>query len=103
MLTNLLIMLAILQAQAYHCDDKNGAIGVRIGILNHRIQRVYPGTPAEKAGLLPGDKIVSVCDEDYRNNIAGMVGSEVIIVVKRNHEEFVFHIKRASEMTIVRK
>jgi C-terminal processing protease CtpA/Prc len=86
-----------------HSNDRTGAVGIRIGILDHRIQRVWYNTPAERAGLLEGDKILEVCDEDNRHEIDGEVGTEVVIIVKRNGEVLTFHIERAAESTIVRK
>lgn len=103
MLTNWLILLTILQASAFSSDDARGFIGVRIGVLDHRIQRVYANTPAARAGLQSGDKIISVRDEDNRKNIEGFVGSEVVIVVKRKNEQLTFKMKRESEAKIVRK
>lgn len=72
-------------------------------MLDHRIQRVYANTPAARAGLQSGDKIISVRDEDNRKNIEGFVGSEVVIVVKRKNEQLTFKMKRESEAKIVRK
>ena len=68
------------------------------------INRVIPGSPAEKSGLLAGDIIVGVDNvkatpdnyNDIVNMIAGEVGSYVNITVKRGDEEKSFTIVRAS-------
>ena len=60
------------------------------------------GSPAEKAGILPGDYIVGVDDVTYTaedmsvaaNKIKGEVGSSVKIEILRNSETKTFEIKR---------
>jgi len=67
------------------------------------------GSPAEEAGLLPGDQIIGVDGEDVtgvlpelvRQKVLGPKGSTVILTIRRTHEEdddevFEVTIKRAS-------
>lgn len=65
---------------------------------------VFPGTPAEGAGLRPGDRIVGVDGEDVRDEsielvvrqIRGEEGTEVVIDIERDGAEERYEIVRAS-------
>lgn len=85
-------------------DDLKGSfsgVGIEFMIRQDtiRVQRVIPGGPAERAGLLAGDKIVSANDKvltgsDITNETAihslkGPEGSKVKIGIVRHHEKTV--------------
>lgn len=77
-------------------------VGMEIGIRDDQLQVIAPleGTPAERAGLLPGDKIIKVDDlstiditiEEAVTIIRGPRGSEVVLTIMRkgweNTKEF---------------
>ena len=90
-------------------EDVSGefeGVGMEIGIRNDQLQVVAPleGTPAEKAGLLPGDKIIKVDDlltvdmtiEEAVTVIRGPKGSEVTLTILREGWESTkeFKVKR---------
>ncbi len=72
-------------------------IGAEMGIKNEILTIIAPleGMPAEKAGLMAGDKIVKIGDETTTNmtleeavgKIRGAKGTEVTLTVFRNGEE----------------
>lgn len=72
-------------------------IGAEMGIRDDIITIIAPleGTPAEKAGLLPGDKIVKIDDvvsssyslDEAIKHIRGPRGTEVKLTIFRNGEE----------------
>lgn len=85
-------------------DDLRGSFsGVGVEFVIHqdtiRVQRVIPGGPAERAGLLAGDKIVSadnqaltgdsITNETAIHNLKGPEGSKVKVGVVRHHEKAV--------------
>lgn len=71
------------------------------------ITKVYSGTPAEKAGLTEGDKIVSAdgylaTDEDldiFVQHIRGEEGTDVELLIERDGEELTVTCTRASIVT----
>lgn len=62
-----------------------------------------PETPAEKAGIKPGDKIIKVDGNEYTSKdlsdiskyIKGEAGTKVNLVIERDGEELSFDIERA--------
>jgi carboxyl-terminal processing protease len=78
-------------------EDVNGVfggIGAEIGIRDGQLLVIAPlkGNPAEKAGLISGDKILKV-DDEFTNNltiieavkiIRGEPGTSVVLLVMRN-------------------
>lgn len=64
-------------------------------------------SPAEKAGILSGDTIISVDGKEYSgndmtaaaNNIKGEEGTTVKLVIQRGEEQLTFEIKRAKVST----
>ena len=64
------------------------------------IVSTYPGTPAEKAGLEPGDKVIAVDGEDMtgiegelvRRKIIGQAGSEVTLTIAWEGEQEPFDV-----------
>ncbi|MBI4331633.1 MAG: site-2 protease family protein [Chloroflexi bacterium] len=57
-----------------------------------RVETVHPGSPAEKAGINPGDRILEVNGETARNrgdltfNIRRNLGSEITLLVKQGED-----------------
>lgn len=77
-------------------DDIKGSfegVGMEVGIKKNQLQVVAPldGTPAQKAGLRAGDKILSINGtstsdmslEEAVNSIRGPKGTEVILTIMR--------------------
>ena len=74
-----------------------GGIGIQFQVMNDTIcvVEVISGGPAEKVGVIPGDRIIAVdsiniierhiSDEDVRSMLRGDKGSTVTIRVKRNN------------------
>jgi len=68
------------------------------------VKRVFKGSPAEKSGMLAGDilkaidgkSVEGMTSEDIRNHVLGVEGTEVVITVSRNGEEFDMPIIRGS-------
>lgn len=95
------------EAKAYN-DSLHGNIGSGVGIEMGlrdgyvRVLRTLPDNPAGKAGILAGDIIYKVNDEEVyslstdeiANKIRGETGSEVSITVVRNGQEFTYTMKR---------
>jgi len=88
-------------------DDLEGkfeGIGIQMGQKDGKIKVVSPikNTPAERAGILPGDIIIKVDDQDIAsltidqvvNMIRGKKGTEVILTIKRSEKEIDFPIIR---------
>ena len=79
-------------------------IGAEIGIRDGNLTIISPlkGTPAERANLLPGDKIVEINDESTEEitlsqavtKIRGKEGTEVTLKIEREKEIFEVKIKR---------
>lgn len=78
-------------------------IGVQYQPLDSLITRVFKNSPAEKAGILPGDIMIAVDgkiiedlpeDDDLKNHILGKKGSTVQIEVDRQGKRV--------EMTVIR-
>ena len=91
-------------------EDVNGkfeGIGAEIGIRDDQLQVIAPieGTPAERAGLRPGDKIIKIDDtvavditiEEAVTLIRGDKGTEVTLTIMRDGWDSTkeFKIKRA--------
>jgi carboxyl-terminal processing protease len=85
--------------------DIGGGIGAEIGSRDQQptVIRTLTDTPAAKAGLLPGDIILAVNDQnaatwsvsDTVNKIRGDVGTTVKLTVKRGADTKEFTITRA--------
>ncbi len=78
-------------------EDVNGhfeGVGMEVGIKDGQFQVISPleGTPAQRAGLRPGDKIIKINDiltndlsvEEAVNLIRGPKGTEVTLSIMRN-------------------
>ncbi len=79
-------------------DDLQGSfsgVGVSFQIINDTVNviEVIPGGPAEKVGILPGDRIIKadtvvltgshISSDDVFKNLRGQKGSKVELVIKR--------------------
>lgn len=80
-------------------------IGVQYFADENLITRVFKDSPAEKAGLLPGDIMVGIDDiliddldedQDIKDYILGERGTHVSIIVNRLGEELTFDVVRDS-------
>lgn len=81
-------------------------VGIEFAIISDTltVQAVIPGGPCESAGVLPGDKIVAVDDENIagigltndgvRSRLRGPKGSKVVLTVQRQGETILFNIRR---------
>lgn len=73
------------------------------------ISEPFPGSPAEEAGLLPGDQVVGVDGEDVtgvepelvRRRVLGPKGSTVILTIQREGIEEPFDVKITRARIIV--
>ena len=81
-------------------DDLNGSfsgVGVSFQIVSDSVNviEVIPGGPAEKVGILPGDRIIkadsvaltgdSITQDDVFKNLKGTKGSTVVLQIKRQN------------------
>lgn len=94
-------------------EKSKGILGIEVPIGSGKVSEetpyvisgVYEDTPAHKAGIKPGDRIVQIndmpvtngmkFDEIFTRYLAGKAGSKVIIYVKRGGENLVFEVIRA--------
>lgn len=94
------------EAKAFH-DQLSGTvtgIGVHLGGERLDVVSVVPGSPAEKAGILAGDRIVSINKKTLEGlpfdtaitRIRGKVGSAVTVGVWRDGKEMYFNLVRAT-------
>lgn len=86
-------------------DGKFSGIGISFMLLNDTINviEIIPGGPAEKAGIVAGDRIISindsVCagksisDTDVRSRLRGMKDSVVKLGIKRNNSKKTLYFK----------
>jgi len=87
---------------------KYGGVGIQLGYRNKTMSVVAPmdGGPAKKAGIISGDVILKVNDEDVKkmtfneaaSNIRGKKGTEVKLTIKRYSEDdpIVFNLVRST-------
>jgi len=80
-------------------SSEAGLIGIRLSVLSNTVSIVHPGTPAEEAGLMPGDHILSV-DGDKNGEIIGEPDTVVHLVVKRGQEILSFNIIRRAKHSL---
>ena len=95
------------EAQEFE-DDLHGNVGAGIGVEMGmrdgyvRVLRTLPDNPARKAGILAGDilykvddeEVYSLSTEEISKRVRGEEGTEVKVTVVRNGEEKTFKMKR---------
>lgn len=69
-------------------------IGVAINNENKSITKVYEDTPASKAGILAGDIIIGVDNQD----VSELTATEVVNLIKNNKDYFSLKLKRNEEI-----
>lgn len=101
------VYMDLKEADAFNKDlngDIGGGIGAEIGNRNNQVTviRTLQDTPAQKAGMLPGDVILTVNDQsttgwsvnDTVNKIRGDIGTTVKVAVQRGAATKTFTITR---------
>ncbi|MDD3711039.1 MAG: S41 family peptidase [Patescibacteria group bacterium] len=96
-------------------EDMSGTfegIGAEIGIRDEILTIISPidGTPAQRAGLMPGDKILEIDGEPTQNmnineavsRIRGTKGTEVILDIFREGTEDIQEVKIIRDTIIIR-
>lgn len=81
-------------------ESLNGTYeGIGITIIDHEVLNTVVGSPAEKSGILPGDKIVSVngtsVDTLTADEISKLIVNSkdsVVLVINRNDTELTFNL-----------
>lgn len=91
------IGVGVVSAAARMIPRANGALGIQMQEASGGagIERIFPKSPAEKAGLQPGDVVVRVGDKEVKN-LAELretifsyePGDEVTLTVNRGSEQF---------------
>jgi C-terminal processing protease CtpA/Prc len=98
-----------------NCSGKTdaGILGIEVPVGQGKVSDktpyivvgVYEGTPAHKAGIKPGDRIVQInnmpitegmkYDDIFTGHLSGKAGTKVTIYMKRGAEDLIFEIVRA--------
>ena len=90
------VQLVVSQSDALPSDDERGYIGIYMDVTDGGIivNGVMPGGPADKAGLVKGDRIVMIGELDFRkdasmDDLANLkAGSEVVVSGARKNQRF---------------
>lgn len=91
------IGIGVVSATSREIKRANGALGIQMreAVGGAGIENVIPKSPAEKAGLKPGDVVVRVGEKEVKNLnelrdtiFAYEPGDEVTLTVKRKDEQF---------------
>lgn len=97
-----------LEAVNEQLNGNFGGVGIRFLIHNDSLvaTHILAGSPSEKAGMLPGDRIIEIDDttftgwditnSDVQKYLKGEAGSDVKVKVVRNRQEKVLNITRGS-------
>jgi C-terminal processing protease CtpA/Prc len=109
------VCLAAIMVSCISCsgNKENGILGIEVPVGSGRVSDktpymvvgVYEGSPAEKAGIKPGDRIVQInnmpitdgmkYDEIFSGHLSGKPGTKVTMYIKRGSVDFVYEIIRA--------
>ena len=83
--------------------DRSGIVTIASGqnLNRYEITNIVSNSPAEKAGLLPGDQLIRISGlpkifmdlPTINKKFRGKIGKKVKIVIKRNGERKVFHFR----------
>jgi len=94
-------------------DNKKGILGIEVPVGSGKVTQdtpyiisgVYEDTPAYKAGIKPGDRIIQVdemtitngmkFDEIFSKYLSGKAGTKVTIYIRRGQDNLVFEVLRA--------
>src|SRR5690606_20994921 len=78
-------------------EGRFGGIGVEVDFAGEQVVVIAPieGSPAARAGIKPGDRIVAIDDQPVRRKspdslgrqMRGKPGSKVVVTVKRDSED----------------
>lgn len=108
-----IICFFILLSFSCGMGEKRGILGIEVPVGDGKVSSetpylisgVYEGTPAHKAGLQPGDKIIQInemiisngmkFDYIFKNYLTGKPGTRVVLNVTRGDRNMVFEIIRA--------
>ncbi|PKL18070.1 MAG: hypothetical protein CVV49_07725 [Spirochaetae bacterium HGW-Spirochaetae-5] len=113
---NSLILLLMIIFFSCSADKGKGILGIEVPVGSGKVSKetpylisgVYEGTPADKAGIKPGDLIVQINDMPISNgmkfddifikHLTGEPGSKVTIYIKRGPENIIFEVIRAERV-----
>lgn len=98
------------QYERYLLQNKGELVGIGIQVRRDAssgyllVTEVYPDTPAELAGMKPGDAIVKIDDQNISSMeqnqavdlMQGKIGTRVMLSVQRNGVEMSFEMQRKS-------
>ncbi len=83
--------------------DRSGIVTIASGqrLNTYEIREIIPNSPADKAGLLPGDELVKISGlprlfmdlPSINKKLRGKVGKKIKVVVRRNGVRKVFHFQ----------
>jgi len=94
-------------------DNSNGILGIEVPVGSGKVSNdtpyiisgVYEDTPAYRAGIKPGDRIMQIndmpvsngmkFDEIFSKYLSGKPGSKVTIYIRRGSDNLVFEVVRA--------
>lgn len=93
-----LIAFSLLQGSVEATDtNEPGLVGIWNNAMSKVISKVYIDSPADKAGVKPGDLIKSFKPS------SGKPGDSVTLTVRRGKEEIVFEMVREPKRQYLRK
>lgn len=108
-----LLLLVVLLFPSCTQRNSNGILGIEVPVgigkvsenTPYIISGVYEDTPAYKAGIKPGDRIIQVndlivsngmrFDDIFSKQLSGKPGTKVTIYVRRGSDNLVFEVVRA--------
>lgn len=121
LLTLLLGLILSLQVEAapvlkgkidYNLNLNTGVIGITFltesfGWYVHKIIKVHPGSPAALIGLMPGDEIKEIGENDRLDDIrdigyliVGRPNTSIYMVIERDKQKFYLRVNRVDFKTL---